>query len=553
MKKRLLIFMLVALSALVLKGQNLRNGAEGVVSYVTSQNVYVKFTSTENIAEGDTLFMMVDGKYQPALKVSKLSSISCVCTPVVQKKFTTSDRVFTRSKPSSGKQKEAGKTNETVNNQLTEPGKTIVKDSLQKSDALAPPRKQAVSGRLAIASYTNLSNTPSGNSLRMRYTFSLNAKNIGDSRLSAETYISFAHKNKHWGEIKNNIFNGLKIYNLSLNYKIGKNATIYAGRKINPKISNMGAVDGIQFELKTNSITTGILAGSRPDYKDYGFNTSLLQYGAFVNHEHTYSKVNVQTTLAFIEQKNSGITDRRFAYIQHSNTLVKNLSFFSSAEFDLYRYNLKIDSTFSATDTLKVTNNTPKLSNLYLSLRYRFTRNLTMSLSYSSRQNIIYYETYKSFIEQLLESETQQGYLLQVSYRPMKKLSVGATGGYRIRKSDPQASKNLYAYATYSQIPFVDISATLSATLLGTGYLNGNIFGLSLSRDLVRGKLSGTFTYRFIDYKYLNSGTNLMQHTGEIGLNWKIIKKLACSFYYEGTYDTRYLFNRFYIQVTRSF
>jgi hypothetical protein len=387
----------------------------------------------------------------------------------------------------------------------------------------------------------------------MRYTFSLNAKNIANSGLSAESYISFSHKNKRWGDIKENIFNGLKIYNLSLKYEISKNAIIYAGRKINPKISNMGAVDGIQFELKTNSITTGILAGSRPDYQDYGFNTALFQYGAFINHEKMFDKVNLQTTLAFIEQKNSGITDRRFAYIQHSNTLIKNLSFFGSAEFDLYRYDLKIDSSLLVTDTLKVTDHSPKLSNLYLSVRYRFKSSLSMSLSYSTHQNIIYYESYKSFIDQLLESETQQGYLLQLSYRPMKKLSVGATGGYRFRKSDPRPSKTLYAYATYSRIPFVNISATLSATILETSYLNGNIFGLSMSRDIIRSKLSGTFTYRFIDYKYAGSGTNLIQHTGEIGLNWKIIKKLSCSFYYEWTFDTRYLFNRFYVQLSKSF
>lgn len=552
MKRFLFILTIGVFSTLILKGQSRQGQEEGVVSYITSQNVYIKFNSTGNISVGDTLFMMVDGKYLPALKVNNLSSISCVATPIISRKFTTSDRIYSNNKPSSKKNKTEEKAT-AVDSVKSDPGRIPVIDSLQKAEVLKPVRKQFVSGRIAVASYTNLSNTPSGNSLRMRYTFSLNAKNIANSGLSAESYISFSHKNKHWGDIKDNIFNGLKIYNLSLKYEISKNAVIYAGRKINPKISNMGAVDGIQFELKTNSITTGILAGSRPDYQDYGFNTSLFQYGAFINHEKMIDKVNLQTTLAFIEQKNSGITDRRFAYIQHSNTLVKNLSFFGSAEFDLYRYDLKIDSSLLVTDTLKVTDHSPKLSNLYLSLRYRFKSSLSMSLSYSTRQNIIYYESYKSYIDQLLESETQQGYLLQVSYRPLKKLSVGTTGGYRFRKSDPQPSKNLYAYATYSQVPFINISATLSATLLETSYLNGNIFGLSMSRDIIRSKLSGTFTYRFIDYKYANSGTNLMQHTGEIGLNWKIIKKLSCSFYYEGTFDTRYLFNRFYIQLTKSF
>jgi len=552
MKKIILLFVPGILSAFAVFSQNARSQNEGVVSYVSSQNVYVKFSSTENISVGDTLYMILDGKNQPALRVNNLSSISCVCVPLLSRKFITSDRIYTNNRPVIVKE-ETKPTPEDTKAQISEPVNTPVKDTLLTAAAAKPIRKQLITGRVSAASYINLSDTPSGNSLRMRYNLTLNAKNIGNSRLSAESYISFAHKSKHWGEIKDNIFNGLKIYNLSLNYEIGKNARIYAGRKINPKISNMGAVDGIQFEIKTNAITTGVLAGFRPDNTDYGFNTSLFQYGVYVNHEHTYPRGNVQTTLAFIEQKNAGITDRRFTYIQHSNTLVKNLSFFGSAEFDLYRYNLKIDSSLLAADTLRVTNTAPKLSNLYLSLRYRFSGKLSLSLSYSSRQNIIYYETYKSFIDQLLEKETQQGFMMQVSYRPLKKLSLGANGGYRFRKSDPSPSKNLYAYATYSQIPFVGISATLTATLLETSYLRGSIYGLGLSRDIVRGKLSGAFTYRFIDYFYTNTSSNLMQHTGEISLNWKLMKKLSCSFYYEGTFDSRYIFNRFYLQLTKSF
>ncbi|KAF0197545.1 MAG: hypothetical protein FD166_1848 [Bacteroidetes bacterium] len=552
MKKIILLFVSGILSAFAVYSQNARSQNEGVVSYVSSQNVYVKFSSTENISVGDTLYMILDGKNQPALRVNNLSSISCVCVPLLSRKFTTSDRIYTNNRPVIVGE-ETKPTPPDTKVQVSEPVNTPVTDTLPTAAAAKPVRKQLITGRVSAASYINLSDTPSGNSLRMRYNLTFNAKNIGNSRLSAESYISFAHKSKHWGEIQDNIFKGLKIYNLSLNYEIGKNARIYAGRKINPKISNMGAVDGIQFEIKTNSITTGVLAGSRPDNTDYGFNTSLFQYGAFVNHEHTYLRGNVQTTLAFIEQKNSGITDRRFTYIQHSNTLVKNLSFFGSAEFDLYRYNLKIDSSLLAADTLRVTNTAPKLSNLYLSLRYRFSGKLSLSLSYSSRQNIIYYETYKSFIDQLLEKETQQGFMMQVSYRPLKKLSLGANGGYRFRKSDPSPSKNLYAYATYSQIPFVGISATLTATILETSYLRGSIYGLGLSRDIVRGKLSGAFTYRFIDYFYTNTSSNLMQHTGEISLNWKLMKKLSCSFYYEGTFDSRYIFNRFYLQLTKSF
>ncbi|MBL7906254.1 MAG: hypothetical protein JNL22_14620 [Bacteroidales bacterium] len=552
MKPSIRILLLCLFFAPILKAQNSKEPVEGVVSYVTSRNVYVKFKTTENIAEGDTLYIMIGGRKEAALRVSARSSFSCVCEPLTDRKFTSDDRIFFTNKREAAGNPETEKNPAPVNEPPVEKQASPA-DTLEKTTDTKKRNSEAIYGRVSVASYTNLTGASYGNSLRMRYNLLLNAKNIGGSAFSAESYVTFSHRNGRWGDIRENVFNGLKIYNLSVAYALGKTARIVAGRKINPKLSNMGAVDGLQFELKTRNFTTGLLAGSRPDYSNYGFNTKLFQYGAFLSHESTSTHGNLQTTLAFVEQKNSGVTDRRFAYLQHSNTLIPNLSFFGSTEFDLYRYKIVTDSLLPQSDTLKEINKAPELSNMYLSLRYKVSSRMSVSVSYSSRKNIIYYETYKSFIEQLLEKETQQGVLLQVNYRPLKLLAVGANGGYRFRKGDPAASKNLYVYATYSQIPYTGINATLSATLLGTSYLNGNVFALSLSRDLIRGKLSGGFTYRFADYTYTGNDYNQMQHSGEISLNWKVMKKLSCSFYYEGNYDSRYLLNRIFLQVSKSF
>ena len=118
------------------------------------------------------------------------------------------------------------------------------------------------------------------------------------------------------------------------------------------------------------------------------------------------------------------------------------------------------------------------LTNLYLSLRYRVIRQLSLSISYSARQNIIYYETYKDFLERLLDHETLQGWRFQINYRPVKNLSLGVNTGYRFRKEDPKASKNLYGYITYSRIPGLNAAITLSATLLETSYITGNIYSI---------------------------------------------------------------------------
>jgi hypothetical protein len=256
----------------------------------------------------------------------------------------------------------------------------------------------------------------------------------------------------------------------------------------------------------------------------------------------------MQTTLAFINQTNSWKTDRRFFYMQHVNSLVKNLTFFGSAEVDIFGKEFNIlDSTYKTVST-------PKLTNLYLSLSYRFLRRLSMSLSYSARQNVIYYETYKTYLDRLLDNQTLQGYSLQVNYSLVNKLSIGATASYRFNKLDPKPTQNLYAYLTYSQIPGINTSVTVSTIMLKTGYLNGRIYSAGLSKDLASGKLYMGLTYRYVDYHYNNTEyIPTYQNMGEFSLTWRIIRKLALSVYYEGTFEKINQYHRIYAQVNMGF
>lgn len=535
--KRSFLILLCYFIAITVFGQNEGKQREGTVSYVTSRNVYVKFSSTEGIKEGDTLYVSSGAGLVAGLKVTGLSSMSCVCEPIGEFKGSQGLKVYFHEKLRFEKQE--------TPDQAVVPLPDNIVSQTQKADSAAKPdaaiqRKQNIRGRVSVASYSYLSNTPSDQLHRMRYTFSLNAKNINDSRVSAESYITFSHKSDRWSEIKDNVFNGLKIYNLAVSYDATDRLKLTAGRKINPRLSNMGAVDGLQAEYMAKTITVGALVGSRPHTTDYSVNTSLFQYGLFISHDKAVKDGTIQTTFAFVDQRNTGFVDRRFTYVQHSNSMVKNLYLFGSAEFDLYR----IEN--------EVSKNSPKLSNLYFSARYRILKNLSASLSYSARTNIIYYETYKSFLERLLENEMQQGYGAQLSYRPLKHLAIGANAGYRKRKDDPNASKNAYIYASYNKLPFFS-SVTLSGTYLETSYLTGKVYSASFNKDIFKSKVNATLTYRYQDYLFSHSETSLLQHTGELSLNWNIIKKLALSVNYEGTFEEVYTYNRIYLQLSKRF
>jgi len=539
--KQLVVIIFVILIGVELFGQSVSENLPGQVSYVSSQNVYVKFKSTEGISVGDTLFMSSQGNLIPALKVSNLSSSSCVCIPLPGIILSASDLILARPN-SQVKQTEVI----TQKPEIKVPVVISQTDTTKTEESKAPEFKQRIKGSISAYSYSDFSNTTASNSQRFRYTFSLDARNIGNSKFSVESYISFKHKVGEWIDVKENIFNALKIYTLAVKYDLNKTTQISAGRRINQRLSSIGAMDGIQIEKNLKNFAMGAVVGSRPDYTNYGFDPNLFQYGAYLAYNSKSASTFTESSLAFMQQTNHSNTDRRFVYLQHSNSLLKNLYFFGTLEVDLYKLNI---------DTINgnTPQNTFNPTGVFLSLRYKLTKNLNVSGSYDARKNVMYYETFKSSIDSAFERELRQGFRLQASYRITRDLMFGIQSGYRYLKSDPHPSKNLYSYLTYSQIPGVNISMTLSATYLESNYMNGKILGGNLSRDFFQGKFSTGMGYRFVDYRLPESFITIKQNIAEMNLSWQMAKNISFSLNYEGTFEQQNSYNRFYAQFRKRF
>ena len=540
MRRYLLILILFAIYS-ELYGQTQYENLSGQVSFISTQNIYVKFKSTEGISAGDTLFVSAGGSLSPSMVVLNLSSTSCVCSQLSKASVPLGTPVIAR----------IVRTGNLISEAPDKPAITEVIKVNDTSDSVQIQKeknshKQNIRGSISLNSYTDISNTDARNSQRYRYTFSLDARNIANSKLSVETYVSFKHKAGEWADVKSSIFNALKIYNLSFKYDINKTTKMVIGRQINYNISSIGAVDGLQIEKTINRFSFGALAGTRPDYIDYGFNIKLLQYGAYIAYktktEHNYS----ETSLAFMQQMNNSKTDRRFLYFQHSNTFIKNLSFFSTFEMDLYE--LKVDSLNN-----EMAKNTFNPTGLYLSLNYRPLKSLSISGSYDARKNIMYYETFKTFTDRVLENELRQGFRVQASYRITNDLIFGIQGGYRFLKSDPHPSRNIYSYVTYSEIPGVRIAATISGTYMESSYLNGMIYGINLSREFFKRKLYWGMRYQYVDTKLPDNKLDVIQHIGEVSLSWQIYNALSFSMNYEGTFENNYRYDRVYLQLRMRF
>ena len=175
MRYRFLIFYFFAI-AFSLQGQDTEMLKKGRVSYISSQNVYVKFESTESINIGDTLFTNKKGQLMPLLVVDNKSSISCVCTPISSGGIHLSDEIFTQK---------TGKENPQVEKQLDQQENNTPLESHQpryrnnnsfvksrdqspelegltsakqiEKELPKPIFKQKIRGRVSVTSYNNVS------------------------------------------------------------------------------------------------------------------------------------------------------------------------------------------------------------------------------------------------------------------------------------------------------------------------------------------------------------------------------------------------------------
>jgi len=541
-------FLIVLFLFLAAYGSSQQNPGypKGTVNYITSQTVYVKFSSTAGINAGDTLFRQTDGKTVPCLVVKSLSSTSAACATIPGSGYqpAVSDEIISLQ---TGKQLPVteGKTEQTKSPVPVTPEADTSNAGKPSEKTAVDKKKPTVDGSMSAYMNTTFSEGNDQNSMRLKYGLNLRALNLANGRLNIETYLTAIYKTGQWKPEGSDLFNNLKIYNLSANYALSEKTTLWFGRKINPKLGSMGAVDGVQLEHRFGAFSAGVMAGSRPDYQNYGFDFSLFQYGIYFAHDNQVKNGNIQTTMAYINQDNSGKTDRRYLYFQHFNTLAKNLYLFASMDIDIF------NKSYNVSDSSYQQDNQPQLTNLNTSLRYRFSRRLSASLSFTSRKQVIFYESYKSYLDRLLDVEHLQGYSAQIIINPFKNITLGATGSYRFQESDPDPATNLYTYLTYHILPVIGWSSTASATFLKTAFFSGKIYSLGFTGNIYKSKVSGGINYRNVNYDYSEIALN--QNILEMNLLWRIYSKFTLSAFYEGCFADINDYTRLYLQLRLGF
>ncbi len=438
----------------------------GQVSFVTSSRAYVKFDNTETILPGDTLSFWQNETLVPAMVVEQKSSISIVGKPLAGVKLSKGDPIHFH-----GRSK-----------------KTTVAEAIEKKTPVRT--KDNVKGLVSVATYLSGSSAEDFNARNMaRVRFSV--KEINDSRFSVSTYMIY-RQNLEASEDTIYRSPGLfNVYNLFLNYEKEGDYNIGIGRKINRRVASLGMVDGLHAEKQLGFLHFGGIAGFRPDQQNNTFNTNLQQLGGYVGASLEKGNKSVETTVGLLEQKNGGGLDRRYVYGQGLLNLGNGFNIFSSAEMDLY--SLQSDLTEGGA----------RLTNLHIASNFRVNRSVRMSLSYDTRRQIIYYETFQTYLERLIaDDEARQGIRARINWKPIKGITMGLAYGKRYQNSLQNASDNYNLFISIRNMPVIGGVLSGNMNVNQSAYLNSASHTIRHSRYFFKNKVSVSNYLRTVVYTY---------------------------------------------------
>lgn len=515
---------------------------EGTVSYISAQMVYVKFENTEGIEIGDSLFINKNKSYSPKLIVKFLSSISASCEKIDDSDFKSGDKLYAFIKKNVEQTilQDSVIKESNLNQQVVIQDQNLESSSTNTSDKFLSGNY--FNGRYSIQSYSNISNYKGENDYQSwRHSLRIDYENIGYTNLSFYTYSIFNYRTTEWSSVTKNYFNALRIYDLHLKYEFNSDHQIWIGRFLNPRISNLSTVDGLLLESDINIFSVGIVAGTRPDWEDFTFNPKLLEYGFYLSRSDGLANGFIENTISLFQQTNNSRTDRRFIYFQHSNNAIRNFNLFASSEVDLYKRESGVEK------------NQFNLTSAFISATYYPVREFSLNVSYDARKNVIYYETFKSLTDSVLENETRQGFRVRTTFKPFKYFGASLFAGYRFRKSDVKPSRNFGASIYYSFIPLIESGINFSYNKLISNYVDGDVYSVYMSKSLTQFNSDLSIGYRKTAYKFPLSQNSFDENALMIDYNLMLFKQLNFSVSYEGAFENRRTTSRFLVGITTRF
>ena len=276
-----------------------------------------------------------------------------------------------------------------------------------------------------------------------------------------------------------------RLYELSLRYDPpNQRFAAEVGRLGTSHFTSIGALDGALVRVGLfGPVQAGGFFGRRVEIDSFSAPGGGNKYGGFLRVAPGGRWGSQEVQLAYIREDAAGDVSREYLSLESRFRSGSKLSIFERAELDLN------NGWRSA-----VTSSQTQLTNVSISVNYRFTRQTSLQVAYDGRR------TYRDYFnrnvpENVFDELLHQGFRATLSHAKPQGLFASVGGGYRLREGDESAS-----YSAFLSLNHPNLFGTrLLVGLDGSGFRNittegvvanarvGKRFGAGHQIDLLAG------------------------------------------------------------------
>jgi hypothetical protein len=342
------------------------------VSYVTASTVYIKAGTEDGLRQGDQLTLYRGEEIVATLEIREISARRSACS-ILERTFDPQVGDSVKFIP------------------VTAPPLSETVDDSGEAGQNATPTQKArrnvrggtIRGRVGV-SYLWLNDREDDDSGYSRPALNLR---VDGKNLSGTPYgfsIDSRSRRVYRNAADQVDEDTTKVYRLSAS-RVGINDPwgFTVGRQYSSDLAAVSIFDGISARYSKERWVAGLFSGTQPNTDDFGYSSEIREHGLYLRYgRRPTPRKSWQLTTGLISSMQNSEPNRDFLYVQGRYSGPK-LMVFLTEELDINR-GWKKDAEDSSVD----------LTSSYISIRYRFSRALSVRGGYDNRRNVRLYRNY---------------------------------------------------------------------------------------------------------------------------------------------------------------
>ena len=440
----------------------------GKVTYLSAGTVYTSIGWGAGVQDSSMLFIVTGPDTVARLKIFAVSSKSCACNVLEQKReIVVGDAVtgsFLRIVP-----------NDTI--RIVSRDSLIDERNIRSARTLPTLTKSeekswlVLQGRASLQYYSAMFDNSGFNFSQPGMVLNIRATSpdipmkldfYGNIRTLARGGVS---------PFSGVASNASRIYRFSLEYDDKLNDITF-GRIIPTYAPSIGSIDGVSYARRLGNIVAGASIGFQPTYNLQGLSTDTRKVSLFAGYQ-THGSIEMTWTAAYARTYFESMLDREAVSLM--------VSAFTDGGLSIYGY-CDLDLRSKRADLFELS---PSVTVASFNINYRFTDFLTVGVGADASRAVFPFSTVQGIADTLLDRNVRSGATINVNITLMN--GVGVVNTFSPRSSGGGLGQD---YMNYSAFYLTDAFST-GATVRGTFTMNENEFtssrgyGINLQRNLL--------------------------------------------------------------------